>query len=165
MFDVCKNIYEAVWYVLDNAIALNYFKIKQRSLNRRGVEITSPTMYPWLFLGVPTETPVEILRMPRNWTQEIRIPIVYMTFADRMEMSDLIYSTAINQNKGIGDIKRDIQQVLWQYKTGGFGVQGVRDWIFGRSGTPDVLYIQDLLMSGLVMGGQTDIVFQTSDPG
>lgn len=154
-----KAVYDRLFTILDESVTLNYFNTRQKGFFPRSENLLAPTLYPWLFTEIGGFSEIGIYRYPRNWTYELTIPIVYMTFADRGDVVDMVSSDNGNANKGVIDMTADIGEVVWAYKTD-FGVAGVVDWNIVRVGTPNILSVQRLLMSEYVRGLQMDLVFQ-----
>lgn len=171
MFDaIPKAIYDRLFTILETAAegagTLSYFKTMQRAFFPRSENLLAPTLYPWLFIEIGGYSEIDLYRYPNNWSYELIIPIVYMTFADRGDVTDLVFSEDGNTNKGIGDITADLGPVVWAHKND-FGVSvpnaSITDWKIGRVGYPNVLNIQRLLLSEYIRGLQMDLVFKISE--
>lgn len=168
MFDaIPKPIYDRLFAILEAAAAgsgtLSYFKTMQRAFFPRAENLLAPTLYPWLFIEFGGISGIDLHRFPANWKYEFTIAVVYMTFADRGDVTDLVFSADGNTNKGVGDITADLGSVLWGGNKADFGVEGIIDWTIGRVGYPSVLNIQRLLLSEYIRGLQMDLVFKISE--
>ena len=171
MFDAMpKAIYDRLFSILEAAAegegTLSYFRTMQRAFDPRDPNLLAPHQFPWLFTEIGGYSELDLHRFPSNWKYQFSIAIVYMTFADRGNVTDLVFTESGNQNKGVGDITADIGNVVWAHKND-FGAVAenatIVDWTIGRVGYPNVLKIQGMLMSELIRGLQMDLVFKISE--
>ena len=164
MFALLKPIHTRIHELLLDS-SLSYVKTLQKGFVPRDTNNLVPTLYPWIFTEYGGTTPVEVYRTPLVFTYEFTMNIIAMTFADKGEVQDLVFSAGLNTNVGIGDIIEDLGILFDLHKVGGFGVNGVIDWKYGRTGTPNVLNVQPFLMMGspYVRGVQMDLVFQCQE--
>lgn len=162
---IAKNIYTAFFDLLDDDPTFNYFKTKQRGFYPRDPDNIPPTMYPWVFIEYGGIGEIAVIAAPRVWGYEFTLVCVALTFADRGDPTNLVFTDGSSDNKGIGDIAADISNVFWtNMKENHFGVSGVRDWTIGRIGVPSVLSVQRLMLtSPYVRGVQLDFVFDIKE--
>lgn len=162
--DTPRDIYLKVMEIIEDNPTFSYFKTKQPGFYPRDSILTSPTLYPWIFVEFGSITEEDVIRKPRVWSYEFVFNIVALTFADKFHPEDLVFSTGLNVNPGIGDIALDIRRVFGGYKgKAAFGIDSVQDWKFIRTGTPTILKLQQLLTHEFIRGIQCDMAFQIID--
>lgn len=166
MFEtIPKAIYDKIFDIISTNSTFDYVKTKQRGFVPLDENLLNPTLYPWIFTEFGGFTQVECIRMPNVWSYNMTINIVCMTFADMGDIDSLVFnSDSGNINKGVVQMAGDVGDVLWnKYKSGGYGISGIRDWTISRVGTPGIMNIQGLLMSPLIRGIQIDLVIQIEE--
>ena len=162
--DTPGTIYNAIVEIIEDNSTFDYFKTKQRGFYPREANLTSPNMYPWVFVEFGSITEEEVIRMPRVWSYEFVLSVVGMTFADRGRPEDLVFSTGENVNPGIGDMALDFRRVFGGYKgKAAFGISSIQEWRIIRTGTPSIPMIQALMMHEYIRGIQCDLSFKIID--
>ena len=157
-----KAIYERIYTLLQDS-SLSYVKLLQRGFVPKNENMLHPSQYPWLFIEDGGTTPPEPYRS-LTFAYEYTVSIVAMTLADKGDMENMVFSNGLtNVNKGIGDIRADLGLLFWGHKKGGIGVVGVRDFMFGRTGSPNLGHVTPLLINPFIRGIQMDLIFQCEE--
>lgn len=161
--DTLKSVYDKVNSILNTDADLLTFNTIQPGFFPAGDNLTNPKWYPWVFAEFGGIGMTDVFRSPRNWDYELNVYVIALTFADRGHPEDMVFSSGVNENPGIGDIALNLRKVFWKYKPNRFDVVGVNDWNITRTGVPTFPIIQPLLMHEYIRGIQLDLAFQIVD--